>query len=96
VRAHEVVSLVPFLQLVSVLRILREQRSRNAIESCVLAVLGGMFRCKEIEKGLEGDGGDERASDGCRARRLPILVFLSFFSSGASSPLIIPLSKTFL
>ncbi len=56
-RACEVVSLVALLPFVSAPRILRKYRSRNGIERRVLAVLGGMFRCKEIKEGLEGDGG---------------------------------------
>jgi len=56
-RAREVVSLVALFPFVSTPRILRKYRSRNGIERRVLAVLGGMFRCKEIKEGLEGDGG---------------------------------------
>jgi len=51
-----------------------------------------MFRCEEIEEGLEGDGGDESlfrvGYD--RARRLPVVGFLPFLSGGASSSLQTP------
>lgn len=87
-RTHKVVSLVPLLQLVSTLPILREHRSRDLIESRVLAVFGSMFRCQEIKKWLEGDGGDQQAPTRCRARRLSVVVHLSFFPGGASPPLI--------
>lgn len=47
-----------------------------------------MLRREEIEEGLEGDGGDERAFrvGYDRARRLPV-VLLSFLSGGTTSPL---------